>query len=248
MESVRVCKPEELLNIREGLGNFLFEMASQIQARLPDNVKILKKINAFDPRNLLSSADMTVISEIASHFGTLGGGEVVDVSQVEGELRQLRHTSLSVTIETPLLEFWSNVASLKNGENQVFPHLARLASVLVCLPISNATVERLFSIMGVIKTKLRNSLAISMVDGVLATRYGIKHRGETCANISILPGMMERFNQNMYDHVRARNQGTASTAPQPQFNTNEEEDEDEEMIQVLQDVEDLLGDPVFIVP
>ena len=87
-----------------------------------------------------------------------------------------------------------------------------------------------------------------MVDGVLATRYGIKHRGETCANISILPGMMERFNQNMYDHVRARNQGTASTAPQPQFNTNEEEDEDEEMIQVLQDVEDLLGDPVFIVP
>ena len=221
MESARVCKPDELLFIRGQLSNFLFETASQIQARLPDNVKLLNKINVFDPRHLLSSTDMVVVSEIASHFSSLGGGEEIDVSKVEGELRQLRHTSLSVTIETPLLEFWSAVAKLKSGDEQVFPHLTRLASVLLCLPISNATVERLFSIMGVVKTKLRNSLAISMVDGVLATRYGIKQQGETCANISILPGMTQQFDQNTYDHVRACRQGTASTT-QPQLDNNKE--------------------------
>ena len=87
-----------------------------------------------------------------------------------------------------------------------------------------------------------------MVDGVLATRYGIKHLGETCADISILPGMMQRFNQNMYDHIRAQNQETAATAPQPQLRDNDEDNDEEEMIQILQDVENALGDPVFIVP
>ena len=41
------------------------------------------------------------------------------------------------------------------------------------------------------------------------------------ANVSILPGMMQRFNQDMYDHVRARRQGTASTT-RPQLDNNEE--------------------------
>ena len=37
-----------------------------------------------------------------------------------------------------------------------------------------------------------------MVEGGLTNRYGMKLQGETCAKITILPGMMRRFNQNMY--------------------------------------------------
>ena len=51
---------------------------------------------------------------------------------------------------------------------------------LLCLPTYNATVERLFSMMGLIKNKVRNSLAISMVEAILTTRHGILRRGETC--------------------------------------------------------------------
>ena len=77
-----------------------------------------------------------------------------------------------------------------------------MVSILLSLPRSNATVERLFSIMGVIKNKLRNSLAILMVEVVLSTRPGLNRRGETSASMTILPEMMQRFNVSMYDHKR----------------------------------------------
>ena len=73
----------------------------------------------------------------------------------------------------------------------------------MCLPLSNATVERLFSIMGVIKNRLRNCLAIPMVEGVLATRYGVERHGELCSNITILPKIMQSFTYCMYDHKSA---------------------------------------------
>merc|ERR1739838_1074182 len=84
-----------------------------------------------------------------------------------------------------------------------FTQFSLLASTLLCLPISNATVERLFSIMSVIKNKLCNHLAVPIVEAILTTQLGFKRRGESCANLKVLPGMMENFNSNMYDHVRA---------------------------------------------
>ena len=78
------------------------------------------------------------------------------------------------------------------------PTLTSLLQCQNCLPTSNATVERLFSVVGVIKTKLRNRLAIYMVEGILATQYGLKRRNKTCANMIILSSMLAKFNGSMY--------------------------------------------------
>ena len=42
-----------------------------------------------------------------------------------------------------------------------------------------------------------------MVEAILTTRFGLKRQGESWATFKVLPGMMEKFNYNMYDHVRA---------------------------------------------
>ena len=101
------------------------------------------------------------------------------MSAVEIELRRLRHTSLplEVTGATPLIEFWTEIAKFKSERSLLFPHFTQLASILHCLLISNATVERLFSVMGVVKSKLRNHLAIPTVEAILATRHGLRRRG-----------------------------------------------------------------------
>ena len=54
--------------------------------------------------------------------------------------------------------------------------------------------------------------------------------------------MMSRFNTNMYDHKGA--QPTAPTVV-PDQREEIEEDDNEELIQVLNDVEELFGQPVF---
>ena len=62
-----------------------------------------------------------------------------------------------------------------------------------------------------------------MVERVLTTCYGMKLQGETCAKITILPGMMRRFNQNMYDHEQLRENAGPHAASQG-GHVGEEED------------------------
>ena len=235
---------EEFSAIKSRLSDFLFEMAVQIQARLPDNVAILKKINIMAPKNLLGGGIVRELGALATSFQTVGG-EPFDVSALEGECRRLRNTTLDVNRNSPSLVFWSAIAAFRNGDNLIFPQLTRLSSVLICLPVSNATVERLFSAMAVIKTKLRNSLAIPMVEAILSVRYGFKRRGENCSTFEILPAMLTRFNTNMYDHKRPKTTASIEVPDQGNEVANEGND-DEEFIQVLNDVEELFGEPVFL--
>ena len=41
----------------------------------------------------------------------------------------------------------------------MFPNIVKLLSILLCLPVSTASVERSFSAMKTIKTRLRNRLS-----------------------------------------------------------------------------------------
>ena len=121
-----------------------------------------------------------------------------------------------------------------------------------CLEIMfhfNAKIEpiQLFSVMGVIKTKLENCLAIPMVEGILATQYGLKRRNETCANMIIIPSMLSKFNSIMYSYKvtephAQRDIANANTDSQEADAANENSD----IVEVLNDMEALLGEPIFI--
>ena len=96
--------------------------------------------------------------------------------------------------------------------------------------------QRLFSIIGAIKSKLRNFSAIPMVDAILSMRYSLTRGNENCSKFEVLPKMMQWFNASMYDYKRPQ---TVAPAVNP--------DDDEEVLQVLNDVEKLIGEPVFII-
>lgn len=234
------------------MSDFLFELALQIKDRLPANLAILKKISALNPANMLGSRDSRDLSVLAASISTLRATPI-DISAVEAEWRLLKHTPVGATSTTPLLQFWTAVARYKCGADPVFPNLTRLASSMFVLPISNASVERLFSVMGVVKNKLRNVLAMPMVDAILAVRYGLVRRGETCDNFEVLPAMLSRFNQSMYDHKRvqaeapSQAQASAQAPAASQGDGRGEGEEDEEMLEILRDVEELFGEPIFLV-
>lgn len=60
---------------------------------------------------------------------------------------------------------------LKNTADELlFEDLSLFALTLLNLPSSNADVERSFSIMNIIKSKLRNKLMVSMLNAIMLTR------------------------------------------------------------------------------
>ena len=50
---------------------------------------------------------------------------------------------------------------------QIFPSIIKLMSILLCLPVSTASVEQSFSAMKTIKTRLRNRLTDSSLGNLL---------------------------------------------------------------------------------
>ena len=75
----------------------------------------------------------------------------------------------------------------------------------------------------------------------MSVRYGFKQRGVYCSTFEILLAMLTRFNTNIYDHKRPKT--TASIEVPDQGN---EVANDEGFIQVLNDVEEQFGKPVFL--
>ena len=77
--------------------------------------------------------------------------------------------------DVDIVHFWASVLNLKNacGE-RVFEKLANFALAALTLPISNAVVERAFSVMSCIKCRRRNRLQLIMLEALMRLRIHLK--------------------------------------------------------------------------
>ncbi|KAH8025589.1 hypothetical protein HPB51_010047 [Rhipicephalus microplus] len=77
--------------------------------------------------------------------------------------------------------FWCEVHSYKDacGENP-FAELAGFAMSMLVLPYSNAEVERTFSQLNIVKSKLRNKLKPETTNAILVVRVGLKRHQKSC--------------------------------------------------------------------
>ena len=92
------------------------------------------------------------------------------------------------------ITFWSEVLQQTDAEGkQKFLNVANWALGLFSLPFSNASVERLFSVMNSTHTKLRIRLHAQTVQAVLQIRYGLKRRGETGTTFKPSDEMLSHF-------------------------------------------------------
>ena len=66
-----------------------------------------------------------------------------------------------------LLMFWATVGKFVNENDQLFPKLLNFVSIQLYLSIYNETMTHLFSVIGAIKSKPRNSLAVYMADTMI---------------------------------------------------------------------------------
>ena len=71
--------------------------------------------------------------------------------------------------------YWHKVGQLKDDSGQLkYSLLTKLAESILIIPHGNADVERLFSHMGLNKTKLRNSLGVDTLTALLRLQFNVK--------------------------------------------------------------------------
>ena len=73
-----------------------------------------------------------------------------------------------ITSITDIASYWYQVGKITDVSGRIrYPLLSKLAKAILVIPHSNADVERMFSQMGLNKTKLRNSLGSETLTALL---------------------------------------------------------------------------------
>lgn len=81
-----------------------------------------------------------------------------------------------------LVNFWIQVLKIKNaGGSPMFKERAKF-SIRCLSSLSNAVVERIFSVMGTIKTKIRNRMQLPMLIAIIRIRNFMNVTGMCCNN------------------------------------------------------------------
>jgi hypothetical protein len=183
--------PDDKKDVRKRCKQFLVEFCKQVQARLPENINILEKINILKPETATSQKKLG-ITDIVNTFSRYSP----DNCQREWEMLSNKQWT---ELDDPI-KFWAEVKNDKDSAgNARFQNIANFALSLLASPVSNATVERAFSIYNTVKNKIRNRLSLEMTQAVLMTRYYLKIDAINCVNFKPTEEMLKKFNVRMYD-------------------------------------------------
>ena len=91
--------------------------------------------------------------------------------------------------------FWTGVM-----QNTVFKDVAHYALTCLITPISNATVERVFSLVTAVKTKPRNRMQVTMLDAIVRIRTEMIQAGKCCVDFKVTREMLNNLDSNtLYD-------------------------------------------------
>ncbi|CAH1972573.1 unnamed protein product [Acanthoscelides obtectus] len=188
-------KQDELLMVRTRCKDFLVELCRQIQMRIPESMNILEKINSFNPELATSKIRQPEITNIALSFSTI----CPDLDSTIAEWKSLPRINWINLPDTE--KFWVEVANNVDAAGEPrYKNISSLALALLSLPFSNASVERAFSIINVVKNKLRNRLAIHSTDAIMRVRWYLCNLKNGCTDFQPTENMLQYFNsERMYD-------------------------------------------------
>lgn len=172
-------QPEAENKLRQRCLKFTLKLVTELRSRLPINLKIFEKISFFSVEETLKTIKPSII-DIAEEFQK-------DASTIDRLMSQWRNiVHMKWTCTTSTLEFWNEVMDYKDAAgNNPFADLSQLAISLLSLPHSNAEIERVFSQMNIVKTKLRNRLSVKTLNAILYIRFGLKRAGKCCYSYTV---------------------------------------------------------------
>ena len=116
-------------------------------------------------------------------------------AEIESQCQQVQNTHWkSSTTE----EFWIEVNNCTDAVGN-YPYRALSQGVLkiLCLPVSNAEVERVFSQVNVVKDKKRNRMKTDLLESILFIKFGLRRLGQKAQHF-IPPASICNYTSSIY--------------------------------------------------
>lgn len=179
---------EEL--IRGRCIQFVVKLINEIKNRFPENINIMKIIKSISVNESLNHNKRSII-ELLEHFGK----DQDTIARIDDQWRQLHLLKWAQTTKTK--EFWYEVLNFKDSQGQArFQEIASFALSLLVLPHSNADVERVFSSMNLVKSKIRNRMQLPLLCSILTIRAGLRLAEKCCHNYDLPDDVLKKICSN----------------------------------------------------
>lgn len=185
-----------LLNIKSRCHKFLIRACKELLARIPEHFDTLKKVKNISPAVCLSHT-RPPFSELP-----LGLADESKLGEIESQWRQILtldwRSIFGGDVPTAGCLFWTKAITVKNaGGESVLKDLALFALKAYSLPISNALVERVFSKVTSVKTKLRNKMGLELLTSLLRIKTSLQQKGICCSSFEP-PQSMLKYDSSIY--------------------------------------------------
>lgn len=191
------------LTVHQRCHDMLIELVAQVKMRLPENRGMFDSLSKLSPQSVLSQMHRPAFNSLP--FPHLLADSL---DTCEEQYRKIlfhpwmNEDVFNEGIPDDPVQFWSSVKNYEEEGKRPYEELASYALSCLTTPVSNAVVERIFSHVNAVKTKVRNRMNLKLLESVLRIRTTLIMSGGCCKDLKITPSMLDKFSQNMYEHKR----------------------------------------------
>ena len=174
MQSIRKFDVDTQNNLKNRAQAFMKQLFVQLQARLTGTLQTIRKLEPFCLPRFYENPP-TIREFMKPFFMT----DMVSLGILENHVRQL----VPLVKENDTTDsFWINIHNLKIGEEPKYQEISNGVVKMLCIPISNAEVERTFSAASYFKSWRRSGIKIDLLEAMLYCKFGLIWMGKSLSN------------------------------------------------------------------
>lgn len=172
--------------VRSICNDFVLCLIKELKNRLPDNIELLENIKELSPDKCLRATRADFLCENLLKILGIPTAELDDLEYQWRTLPNVKREYAGVKDPNKALKFWFEVSKYTDAKGeQRCKKLALFAFRILSLSLSNAAIERIFSFLAVIKSKLRNKLLITSIDAIVTIRCSLLVKKKNCCTYEL---------------------------------------------------------------
>lgn len=179
--------------------DFLIEGCKEIKKRFDFSDPVLKLVSYLNPSKAMLRKTRDIVPSLLPLMKALPRIASNDQHQIiDDEWRQLPSFELpaGIDVNDPVDIFWAKLLECEEGDQgMTFKNVSKFVLETISLPHSNADSERIFSKINLIKTKARNKMTISTVNGVLLAKQRVRGKENDCTTYDPSQSEYSRMNK-----------------------------------------------------
>lgn len=186
--------------VMQRAAEFLKGLLNQLFKRLPDSIDHFRKLQAFSPCICLSHVARFKFSDLPFINMFCDENKLSVLENQYNLLLEVKwETVYGAHIFKSCYTFWPIVAKHTRASAELaFKELSDFVLLLLSLPTSNASVERVFSIMNLTKNKLRNKMQLQLLTSLLSIKTTMYNKKKCCSTFEADTAMLKKFNNSIY--------------------------------------------------